>query len=52
MKYSIDYQKLLCSVCKIFDSNLSYLIRWVNPDKFNNNFFNNKKVRYVWCVIK
>jgi len=28
------------------------LIRWVNQDKLNNNFFNNKKVRYWGYKIK
>ena len=39
-------------VCKIFGCSRSSLIRWVNQDKLNNNFFNNKKVRYGGYKIK
>lgn len=73
MKYSTDYKKSAIDyykkvmnyalVCKVFGCSRSSLIRWVNQDKLNNNFFNNKKVRYggykltqfikkvVWIVI-
>ena len=50
MKYSTDYKKSAIDyykkirnyvlVCKIFDCSRSSLIRWVNQDKLNNNFFN------------
>ena len=39
-------------VCKVFGCSRSSLIRWVNQDKFNNNFFNKKKVRYGGYKIK
>jgi transposase len=39
-------------VCKVFGCSRSSLIRWVNQDKLNNNFFNNKKVRYGGYKIK
>lgn len=53
MKYSTDYKKSAIDyykkvrnyvlVCKIFGCSRSSLIRWVNQDKLNNNFFKNKK---------
>jgi transposase len=62
MKYSTDYKKSAIDyykkvrnyvlVCKIFGCSRSSLIRWVNQDKLNNNFFNNKKVRYGGYKIK
>ena len=39
-------------VCKVFGCSRSSLTRWVNQDKFNNNFFNKKKVRYGGYKIK
>jgi len=39
-------------VCKVFGCSHSSLIRWVNQDKLNNNFFNNRKVRYEGYKIK
>ena len=62
MKYSTDYKKSAIDyykkvrnyvlVCKVFGCSRSSLIRWVNQDKLNNNFFNNKKVRYGGYKIK
>ena len=62
MKYSTDYKKSAIDyykkvrnyvlVCKVFGCSRSSLIRWVNQDKFNNNFFNKKKVRYGGYKIK
>jgi transposase len=59
MKYSIDYKKSAIEyykkvknyvlVSKVFGCSRSSLIRWVNQDKLDNNFFNNKKVRYGGC---
>jgi hypothetical protein len=56
MKYLIDYKKSTIKyykkvknyvlVCKVFGFSRSSLIHWINQDKFNNNFFNNKKVKY------
>ena len=56
MKYSIDYKKSAIEyykkvknyvlVIKVFGCSRSSLIRWVNQDKLDNNFFNNKKVRH------
>ena len=50
MKYSTDYKKSAIDyykkvrnyvlVCKIFGCSRSSLIRWINQDKLNNNFFN------------
>ena len=55
MKYSIDYKKSSIEyykkvknyvlVSKVFGCSRSSLIRWVNQDKLDNNFFNNKTVR-------
>ena len=55
MKYSIDYKKSAIEyykkvknyvlVNKVFGCSRSSLIRWVNQDKLDNNFFNNKTVR-------
>ena len=39
-------------VSKVFGCSRSSLIRWVNQDKLDNNFFNNKKVRYGGYKIK
>jgi len=62
MKYSTDYKKSAIEyykkirnyvlVCKVFGCSRSSLIRWVNQDKLNTNFFNNKKVRYGGYKIK
>ena len=62
MKYSTDYKKSAIDyykkvrnyvlVCKIFGCSRSSLIRWVSQDKLNNNFFNNKKVKYGGYKIK
>jgi len=62
MKSSTDYKKSVIDyykkvrnyvlVCKIFGCSRSSLIRWVKQDKLNNNFFNNKKVRYGGYKIK
>ena len=52
---AIDYYKKVRNyelVCKVFGCSRSSLIRWVNQDKFNNNFFNKKKVRYGGYKIK
>ena len=62
MKYSTDYKKSAIGyykkvrnyvlVFKVFGCSRSFLIRWVNQNKLNNNFFNNKKVRYGGYQIK
>ena len=39
-------------VCKIFGYSRFSLICCVNQDKLNNNFFNNKKLRYGGYRIK
>lgn len=59
MKYSTDYKKSAIEyykkirnyvlVYKVFGCSRSSLIRWVNQDKLNNNFFNNRKVKYEGC---
>jgi hypothetical protein len=62
MKYSTDYKKSAIEyykkirnyvlVCKVFGCSRSSLICWVNQNKLNNNFFNNRKVRYEGYKIK
>jgi hypothetical protein len=55
-KSSIKYYKKVKNyvlVCKIFGSVVVlFLIRWVNQDKLNHNFFNNKKGRFESYKIK
>lgn len=56
MQYSREYKKLAVEcykkvksytlACKSLGCSRSSLIRWVNQDKVNNNFFNKKEVNY------